>query len=420
MLFYNHEIKKEYLERLEKSLSAKDYESYLRCFDDKETHGMTINYNKLKKSSIDLDYIVKKFDLNRVYENESFGYYIYDKEKLSMNGIYPGKDPLYHVGLYYIQEPSAAKVMYNVPIKSSDVVLDLCASPGGKSIETLYSLKKEDGGFLVSNEIDRKRVKTLNSNIERMGFENVAIVSEESKNLADRFSDCFDKVIVDAPCSGEGMFRKSEEARLQWSEELVKSCARLQKALVDDAYKMLKNGGVLIYSTCTFSEEEDEDVVDSLVKKYNDLKIICMEKNYPFNSIGEGQFYAIIKKDGINDYKNGVLKKDDFEGLNLIRYGISRFAKDTIYEKNNKYKTNKDDDIKPSHESTHIDDIVFENVVDLDDTEVYKYLKGETIKKDLNFNGYCKITYKNIGLGLAKYSGGILKNHYPKGLRLLQ
>ena len=417
-----YEIKKEYLERLKKSLSEKDYELYIKCLDDKETHGMTINYNKLKKSSIDLEYIIKKFDLKKIYENDNFGYYTYDKEQLSINGIYPGKDPLYHVGLYYIQEPSAAKVLYNVIVKSSDVVLDLCSSPGGKSIEALYSLKKEDGGFLVSNEIDHKRVKILNSNIERMGFENVAIISEESKNLVDRFSDCFDKVIVDAPCSGEGMFRKSEEARLQWSCELVKSCARLQKALIEDAYKMLKNGGILIYSTCTFSEEEDEEVVDFLIKKYNDLEIISMEKSYPFNSIGEGQFYAIIKKNGINDYKKYTIKEDDFAGLNLIRYGISKFAKDTIYEKNSRFKSKivNEDNIKPSHESTHIDDIVFENVVDLDDIEVYKYLKGETIKKNLSFNGYCKITYKNLGLGLAKYSGGILKNHYPKGLRLLQ
>lgn len=415
-----NEIKKEYLERLKENLSANDYELYLKCLDDKETHGMTINYDKFNKSSIDLDYLIKKFELNKVYENKNFGYYTYNKEKLSENGIYPGKDPLYHVGLYYIQEPSAARVLYDVPFEPSDVVLDLCASPGGKSIEALYSLKKENGGFLVSNEIDHKRVKILNSNIERMGFENVAIVSEESKNLVNRFDQFFDKIIVDAPCSGEGMFRKSEDARLQWSEDLVKSCARIQKTLIEDAYNMLKSGGILIYSTCTFSKEEDEEVVDCLLNKYKDLEVIKVEKNYPFNSIGEGQFYAIIKKKGGGNFKTAAPKIDDFKGLNLIRYGVSKFAKDTIYEKNKfKSKSSNDDSLKLSHESTHVDDMAFENVVDLDDIEVYKYLKGETIKKSLDFNGYCKITYKNLGLGLAKYNNGTLKNHYPKGLRLL-
>ncbi len=407
---------------MKKLLGKSSFDQYLNSLKLCATHGMTINFHKLRKSSIDLDYLISKFELFEVYKNQNYAYYTYDKEKLADKGIYPGKDPLHHAGLYYIQEPSAAKVLFEVPFEASDVVLDLCASPGGKTIQALYSLNKNEGGFLVSNEIDYKRAKVLNSNIERMGFDNVAITSAKSQELSNCFNDYFDKIIVDAPCSGEGMFRKSEEARKQWSLSLVKSCASIQRTLVDDAYNMLKRDGILIYSTCTFSKEEDEEVVDYLLNKYSDLELIKMEKSYPFNSLGEGQFYSIIKKAGENGYKTIAPKMEDFSGINIIRYGVREYEEENSKD-NNKSRTNKksykNDLMKPTHESTHTDDIEFDNVVDLDDAEIIKYLKGEVIKKDLSFNGYCKITYKNIGIGLAKYTNGVLKNHYPKGLRLL-
>ena len=399
------ELKREYLERLKNDLSEKDYYLYLSSFDNEETHGMTINFIKLNQSSIDIKFLIDKFSLKEVFKTDRYGYYIYDKNELASRAIFPGKDPLYHVGLYYIQEPSAASVLFNVPIKTSDIVLDLCASPGGKSAQILYSLKKEDGGFLVSNEIDYSRVKALNSNIERLGFDNVAITSDNSKKLSNTFNEFFDKILVDAPCSGEGMMRKSEEARKQWSESLVKSCAMIQKNLVEDAYHMLKPGGIFVYSTCTFSKEEDEELIDNLLKNHSDLSIIKSEKCYPFNSLGEGQFYAIISKAGENNIKSIISSKKSFDGIRLIRYGVSEYDIDKGIK-------------KPTHESTHCDSIIFENVVELDDAEVVKYLRGEVIKKELSFSGYCKVTYKNLGLGLAKYVNGVLKNHYPKGLRL--
>ena len=399
-----NKIKKEYFEILKKDLSENDYNLYLKCLNEKEKHGMTINFNMLKKSSIDLAYVVKKFNLIEVFKNEKYGYFLYDKEMLAKNDVFPGKDPLYHVGLYYIQEPSAAKVLSNVDFKPSDVVLDLCASPGGKSIQILYSLDSDKGGFLLSNEIDKKRVKILNSNIERMGFDNMAIISEDSQVLVKRFDSYFDKVLVDAPCSGEGMFRKSEDAINQWCIELVKSCSKIQKVLIDDAYSMLKSGGTLIYSTCTFSKEEDEEVIEYMLNKHSDLELLKMEKNYPFNSIGEGQFYAIIKKKGEGESFFNSISKSDLNGLNVIRYGIEEWEDKSIG--------------KNTHASTHSDKFVFDNIVDLDDGEVYKYLKGDVIKKDLDFKGFCKVTYKKLGLGIAKYTNGVLKNHYPKGIRI--
>lgn len=408
---------------MKSELGSKDFDQYLNCMKLSPTHGMTINFNKLKESNIDLNYVVNKFELREIFKAENYAYFLYDKDKLADKGIYPGKDPLYHAGLYYIQEPSAARVLSEVTFSPSDIVLDLCASPGGKSVQVLYSLNKSAGGFLVSNEIDYKRAKILNSNIERMGFDNMLITSAKSQDLLSNFNDYFDKIIVDAPCSGEGMFRKSEEARRQWSLSLVKSCSNIQKILVDDAYFMLKSGGILIYSTCTFSKEEDDDLVAYLLNRYSDLELIKMEKSYPFNSLGEGQFYAIIKKAGVSDCKTTAPKLSDLKNINVIRYGVREYEEENQKEHSSKRqknkKTYKNDVMRPTHESTHIKDIRFDNVVDLDDTEINKYLRGEVIKKELSFNGYCKITYKNMGMGLAKYSNGVLKNHYPKGLRLL-
>lgn len=399
------ELKKEFLERLKSELTAGDFKTYLQSLEQDEKHGLVINLHKLNKSSIDLDYIINKFSAKLVFQNDNFAYIVYDKKALASNGIYPGKDPLYHVGLYYIQEPCASKVLYDVYFEKDDQVLDLCASPGGKTAEVLFSIDKDCGGFLVSNEIDYSRAKVLSSNVERLGIDNVAVVCSDSDNLVNRFIECFDKVIVDAPCSGEGMFRKSEEARMQWSMKLVESMAKIQKKLVEDAYKMLKEGGTLIYSTCTFSKEEDEEVVEYLQNNYDDLTLVKMEKNYPHNSIGEGQFYAILNKGVRTDqYIKNHIDDSNLKGLNILRNGTDEFTYEGKME-------------VPTHASTHIDSIKFDNVVDLNDEEVAKYLRGETLKIDLDFKGYCKITYKNLGLGLAKYANGMLKNHYPKGLR---
>lgn len=399
------ELKKEFLERLKSELTAVDFKAYLQSLEQDEKHGLVINLHKLNKSSIDLDYIINKFSAKLVFQNDNFACIVYDKKALASNGIYPGKDPLYHVGLYYIQEPCASKVLYDVYFEKDDQVLDLCASPGGKTAEVLFSIDKDCGGFLVSNEIDYSRAKVLSSNVERLGIDNVAVVCSDSDNLVNRFIECFDKVIVDAPCVGEGMFRKSEEARMQWSMKLVESMAKIQKKLVEDAYKMLKEGGTLIYSTCTFSKEEDEEVVEYLQNNYDDLTLVKMEKNYPHNSIGEGQFYAILNKGARTDqYIKNHIDDSNLKGLNILRNGTDEFTYEGKLE-------------VPTHASTHIDSIKFDNVVDLNDEEVAKYLRGETLKIDLDFKGYCKITYKNLGLGLAKYANGMLKNHYPKGLR---
>ena len=398
------QLKKEYLDRMKEELKDK-FDIYINALSQKETHGFVLNLKKLANSSIDLSYLENLFDAKLLYKNEYFAYLIYDKDVLASKSITIGKSPLYHAGLYYIQEPSAAKVLFDANIKKDDAVLDLCASPGGKSIEALCYLDKNAGGFLISNEIDFSRAKVLSSNIERMGFENVVVTNADSKILSDTFCDYFDKIIVDAPCSGEGMMRKSEEARLQWSTNLVKSMAKIQKSLLDEAYTMLKAGGEIIYSTCTFSKEEDEESVEYVLSNYKDMKLVKMEKLYPFEYLGEGQFYAIFKKDGESNYKTDLIKKEKLKNINVLRYGVER------YELKSNISI-------PSHASTHVDGIVFDYSVDLDDEEIEKYLKGEVIRKNIDIkNTFVKITYKKLGIGLAKYVNGQLKNHYPKGLR---
>ena len=397
-------IKKEYLSRMKNYLNE-DYDKYLASLDKDEKHGIVVNLKKLDKSKLVLSDIVNIFDARLMFKNDSFAYLQYDKGKLTNNGISIGRHPLYHVGIYYVQEPSAARPIYEAGISENDSVLDLCASPGGKSIEALCCLDKCKGGFLISNEVDSSRVKILLSNVERMGFDNVIVSSENSAKLASIFFEFFDKVIVDAPCSGEGMFRKSLDARLQWSESLVRSMAKLQISLLNDAYKMTKEGGMIIYSTCTFSKEENEDNINLFLSKHPDMRINKMEKLLPFEYDGEGQFYAILIKEGESHRGNLFPSEKSLKELNIVRYKINGYEK-------------KGGEIVPTHALTHIDDASFENVYELSDEEVIKYLHGDVIRVDKNLlDGYYKMTYKNLGLGLAKNVKGTLKNHYPKGLR---
>lgn len=402
-------IKKDYLEKIKLYLNDDEYNKYLKSLNENEKHGFTINLNKLKASNIDLDFILNKFDAKVIYENKNYAYLLYDKINLESKKVFPGKDALYHAGLYYIQEPSAASVLFGVEFNKSDVVLDICASPGGKSCEALYNLDISNGGFLIANEIKYDRAKILSSNIERMGFDNAIVTNNNVDDLSNCFYEYFDKIIVDAPCSGEGMFRKSEEAINQWSDGLVKSCARIQKEILDKAYIMLKKGGILIYSTCTFSKEEDEENVEYMQNKYNDLSVITSKKIYPFEDIGEGQFFTLFKK-GTDDESNNLIKtgmpdKKSLKNLKILRYGF-----DSVIDE---YKCGF------NHAMTHNDKIHFENIIELDDNEIIEYLHGDVIRKKTSCEGWCKITYKGLGVGLGKIVNGMIKNHYPKGLRNL-
>lgn len=201
------------------------------------------------------------------------GYFLNADE---FNEIRPGKHPLHEAGAYYIQEPSAMAPVAYMDIRPGDRVLDLCASPGGKSTQIAALLRGE--GILVSNEIMPDRAKILSENIERMGVRNALVISEDPRNISDRFYGFFDKILVDAPCSGEGMFRRSDVAINEWSLDNVANCAKRQEWILDEAAKMLREGGTLCYSTCTFSKEENELQIVNFLERHEEFSLGEMTK----------------------------------------------------------------------------------------------------------------------------------------------
>lgn len=214
--------------------------------------------------------------------------------------VRPGKHPYHEMGLYYIQEPSAMSAAALLAPKPGMRVLDLCAAPGGKSTQLATYLG--DSGLLVSNEINTQRSRILSQNIERMGIKNAIVTNEDSFVLASHFPGFFNAIQVDAPCSGEGMFRKLPEAIEQWSMENVAICAARQKEILDNAVVMLKPGGVIVYSTCTFSKEENEDVIEYFLERHPDFTLEEMERFWPHKVDGEGHFVAkLVRRGSVNE-----------------------------------------------------------------------------------------------------------------------
>ena len=214
--------------------------------------------------------------------------------------VRPGKHPYHEMGLYYIQEPSAMSAAALLALKPGMRVLDLCAAPGGESTQLATYLG--DSGLLVSNEINTQRSRILSQNIERMGIKNAIVTNEDSFVLASHFPGFFNAIQVDAPCSGEGMFRKLPEAIEQWSMENVAICAARQKEILDNAAVMLKPGGVIVYSTCTFSKEENEDVIEYFLERHPDFTLEEMERFWPHKVDGEGHFVAkLVRRGSVNE-----------------------------------------------------------------------------------------------------------------------
>lgn len=218
--------------------------------------------------------------------------------------VRPGKHPYHEMGLYYIQEPSAMSAAALLAPKPGMRVLDLCAAPGGKSTQLATYLG--DSGLLVSNEINTQRSRILSQNIERMGIKNAIVTNEDSFVLASHFPGFFNAIQVDAPCSGEGMFRKLPEAIEQWSIENVAICAARQKEILDNAAVMLKPGGTIVYSTCTFSKEENEDVIEYFLERHPDFTLEEMERFWPHKVDGEGHFVAkLVRRGSVNEFDAG-------------------------------------------------------------------------------------------------------------------
>lgn len=385
--------------------------------------------------------------------------------------VRPGKHPYHEMGLYYIQEPSAMSAAALLAPKPGMRVLDLCAAPGGKSTQLARYLG--DSGLLVSNEINTQRSRILSQNIERMGIKNAIVTNEDSFVLASHFPGFFNAIQVDAPCSGEGMFRKLPEAIEQWSVENVAICAARQKKILDNAAVMLKPGGTIVYSTCTFSKEENEDVIEYFLERHPDFTLEEMERFWPHKVDGEGHFVAKLVRRGCVDTdlkadrktkknKNSKNRKNETkpaltkENMKLL----SEFLDETISEdmaawiKNSRlvmfgeqlYRLpDMEVDIKglkvqraglhigefkkqrfePSHSlalALKLNDA--KNVVKLtcDNPQTIGFFNGQSVMLSDEQAAECKkgwalVCVDGYTAGWGKVNGTQVKNHYPKGLR---
>lgn len=416
---------------LERMKSLEDFDAFLDSYNENPKSGIRIN--KRKENAFGLLKNVLP-DAKRVPWCDR-GFYV-NKDTLG------GNHPYHMAGMVYFQEPSAMCAAEMLPLEKGDLVLDLCAAPGGKTTQ----IAENEDIVLVSNEIIPKRSSVLSENVERMGFENVIVLNENPENLEDKYRETFDKIIIDAPCSGEGMFKKEPAAVQAWSEEHVLSCAERQKKIIDSAMKMLKPGGAVVYSTCTFSEEENMGAVNYITENYPDMKLEKAEVLYPHRVEGEGHFAALLShseekcerdvkgreytcfREAVKLFKEFEKKhlKTDLNGY-FISFGDNLYLMpvflpiDGVKVKRAGLHLGecRKGRFEPAHAlAKYLRKEDFINYINLtaDDENVKKYLRGETIEGQ--FSGYGCVLCDGLPLGWAKGVNGILKNHFPKALRL--
>lgn len=431
--------------------------AFLASYEEERMQAFRLNTCKVSAKDYNK---ISPFDLSRPVPWAEAAFY-YSKEER------PGKHPHHDAGLYYIQEPSAMAVAGMLEAKPGEKILDLCAAPGGKTTQIAAAMKNK--GILVANEIHPLRAKVLSQNVERLGFRNVVVTNETSEQLARRFEGFFDKILVDAPCSGEGMFRKDEIARDEWSLENVAKCAERQDFILDCAVRMLKPEGRLVYSTCTFAPEENEGSISRLLERNSQMDIVSADNNFfskgrqdwwknapeaieltmrlwPHKLDGEGHYLAVLKK---NDGCVGTVKELMPLSEKLIPKDYTEFAKKFFVEapKGNLYLFGeqlymipdgmfaidklrtlrigwhlgevKKNRFEPSHSlvlgetSNNIKNTV---LLSSEESTIYSYLRGETFNNEGD-NGWCAVMIDGYPVGLGKRVNGLIKNHYPKGLR---
>ncbi len=417
-----------------------DFPAFLASYEEPPKKGLRVNTLKISPEEF-----VRRapFPLSPVKGTTS-GFYV-SEEKL-------GADVWHFAGLYYLQEPSAMTVGETAKSCKKSRVLDLCAAPGGKTTHLAAEMGGE--GILIANEIDPSRARALSQNVERMGIPNCAVTCAPPEKLAELFPAYFDLVLVDAPCSGEGMFKKEPNAIPEWSEENVARCALRQRQILEEAAKMVCAGGRLLYSTCTFAEEEDEWQIEEFLRRHPEFALLRQNKLYPHEFRGEGHFCALLEKKGdsscplvgegvrprasIKPYpvrKNSEANRafsafaeevglplegeittlpdgrmylvpagmPDLSNVRLLRLGVE------LGEWDGKL-------FKPAHALAMAFGGKAKRKLSLSREESEKYLRGETLQTDLS-NGWCVVCAEEFPLGFGKCVGGMVKNHLPKGLR---
>ncbi|MBQ7957082.1 MAG: RNA methyltransferase [Clostridia bacterium] len=439
-----------------KTLLKDEYDDFITAVNGEPVKGFRVNTDKIS---------LEDFDKINIFGNEKIPYV--------KNGFYldyekAGNHPYHHAGMIYIQEPGAMAPAECVEIEEDWKVLDMCASPGGKSTQIKNKLGEK--GLLVSNEIIPSRCKILTGNIERLGLENCVTTCMDTSRLAKTFPETFDFIMVDAPCSGEGMFRKDDVAIEEWSEENVKMCADRQAEILENAVKCLKDGGYIVYATCTFSLEENEMTVCNFLENHPEFELLpvnedvknytsdgffydgCTCKNinftrrfYPHKSKGEGQFMALLHNKNV-PYENKKIppvKKEkidksvyDFLDSTLVSYEKEKvvmyngnpvyFTPDFEIKKGTAFMCGvtigeiAKNYIKPHHQFFMAMGKDFKRKIELsaDSEEIKKYLHGEEFETSCE-NGWAVVMVDSCAAGGVKVSGGKAKNHYPKGLRIL-
>lgn len=451
-----------------KELLQEEYSSFYHSLSKPFYNGLRVNTLKISPKEF---MKISPFTIKRIPWIEN-GFYYDAKEQ-------PAKHPYYFAGLYYIQEPSAMTPANLLPIEPGDKVLDLCAAPGGKSTELAAKLKGQ--GVLVANDISNSRAKALLKNIKLFGVKNSLILSEAPSKLENYFPGYFDKILVDAPCSGEGMFRKTPAIMKNWDQNGVSYYNNLQKEIISSAAKMLKPGGMILYSTCTFSPEENEGTIKYFLEEFPEFHIVNplsfgrddvsyegfeggrpewvkgreeLEKTirlWPHKIKGEGHFIALLRKGNKMEnkshrkveYANKTLDKLSKEGVDFINqlkfkismedielfanklYLVPKGMPDTkglrILRKGlllGEIKKNRFEPAQALASSLKMKE--YPNIINLDpyDFNVIKYLKGETITIEGNYkNGLQLIGAGGFPLGWGKLNNNILKNKYLPGWR---
>jgi len=449
------------------NLLGEEFNQFIASFSQPRHYGLRIN--TLKWS---MDDAIEKipFALSPI-EWVKEGFYYSENER-------PSKHPYYHAGLYYIQEPSAMAPGALIPITPGDRVLDLCAAPGGKS--TQVGARLQGKGVLVSNDISSDRVKALIKNIELFGIRNAIVTNETPQRLAQAFGQYFDKILIDAPCSGEGMFRKNPEMIKSWEQHNVDSCVVMQEDILEEAAKMLRPGGYILYSTCTFAPEENERQMARFLSLHSDFSLAPLPqvegfkrgkkewgetehpmehtvRLWPHHLKGEGHYLALLHKKGTEErLGNNSTLTSGFKPLSekelvdyrafekeILRRPIQEMTEaDFVEFKGHLYakpkglpslhglkviksgwylgemKKNRFEPSQAFAMGLEAADVAETIHFAPGDEDLVRYLKGETIHREGN-KGWKLICVDNYPLGWAKQVQGILKNAYPPGWRWL-
>lgn len=446
-------------------LLGDEYASYEECFQEKRLYGLRTNRLKLS-----MDEFLEKhvFDTEPIPWIDNGAYYD--------GALRPAKHPYYYAGLYYLQEPSAMTPANRLDVRPGERVLDICAAPGGKSTE--LGAKLGGQGILFTNDISNSRAQALLKNIELFGIGNAVVMSEAPYKLAKKLPEYFDKILIDAPCSGEGMFRKDSAVMRAWTEKSNDTYSALQREIIDAAVQMLKPGGRLMYSTCTFSPKENEESVSYLLERYPDFHLVPIAEYegfgtgleqygragaelkkcvriWPQRMRGEGHFFACFEREGAPFHDSFPPAKRDISGRELskqtalfefLKHVDRAFDIDRINVRPNGSVTYlpemmpelsglrlmrtglllgeiKKNRFEPSQAlAMNLRASEFDNCVSFsaDDPNVIRYLKGETLELSARgscHDGYCLVCVEDYPLGFGKLSGTTLKNKYLSGWR---